>query len=205
MPEGPEIAYLAHTMQELIGQSLGKHGKVTNVLSKGKVLLIQFKHSTLVFHFGLTGWLSTDKAPWTRRTFHFSKTTLYFTDPRRFGSTRFVHDDPIPGLAPDVYEITWDEFKKRKRDGPIASLLLDQKGIVSGVGNYLRSEILYKARVSPFKTHLTDAEWRKVYLVMKSITKNILNRMVHGKPVHLSVYRHPNARKATMNGRTVWY
>ena len=36
-------------------------------------------------------------------------------------------------------------------DGPVCELLLDQR-LMNGVGNYLRAEILYRARVPPFES-----------------------------------------------------
>jgi formamidopyrimidine-DNA glycosylase len=36
-------------------------------------------------------------------------------------------------------------------DSPVCELLLDQR-LMNGVGNYLRAEILYRARVPPFES-----------------------------------------------------
>lgn len=61
-------------------------------------------------------------------------------------------------LGPDILNtrVTWRQIAARYRDPAfarktLAALLLDQ-GFVAGVGNYLRSEILFAARVAPEMT-----------------------------------------------------
>jgi formamidopyrimidine-DNA glycosylase len=207
MPEAPEITFMAHELQILVGQTYRGH-RVSKVESKGKIVLIHFEDgSALVFHFGLTGSLSTVKRRFIRKVLSFSKTKLYFVDPRRFGSVKFVRD-PLLNIAPDVYEITWHQFKSRvpmKTKRPIGIVLLDQTKIVSGIGNYLRAEILHDARVSPFKTHLSVPEYLRIFRSMKKITKKALSNLLRGIPVKTKMYQNPKARKKTLGGRTMWY
>ena len=45
----------------------------------------------------------------------------------------------------------YKENKRRKIDKPICEVLVDQKIILSGIGNYLVSEILHDSNIYPFK------------------------------------------------------
>lgn len=100
---------------------------------------------------------------------------LYYGDARNFGliqitDSRKVLDDRIDKLAPDVLKtnftdqefISWinDYLKKssKRKNVPIVKALLQQDkkdAIISGIGNYLASEILYRAKISPY-THVGD-------------------------------------------------
>ena len=84
----------------------------------------------------------------------------YFGDPRQFGSIvmttdRSVLSTLLDELGPDMLtgaEITDAEFIaafRRFNRKNISAVLLEQKA-VSGVGNYLRCEVLYLCRISPW-------------------------------------------------------
>ena len=60
-------------------------------------------------------------------------------------------------LGPDIFDenLSWKIISKRLisekfKNRQLASLFLDQK-FLAGIGNYLRSEILFEARVNPLK------------------------------------------------------
>lgn len=86
---------------------------------------------------------------------------LFFNDQRRFGTIKFVddfkkHQKKLASLGPDVLEdppIDPEIFAKRillKPQRKITEALMDQS-CVSGVGNYLKAESLYRAGVSPHR------------------------------------------------------
>jgi formamidopyrimidine-DNA glycosylase len=84
-----------------------------------------------------------------------------FVDPRRFGTvsvmTRAQLDRKIKKLGHDVLGEKWlhveefDRLVKRAGDLNVTKFLMDQTWI-SGVGNYLKAEILYASRISPHRT-----------------------------------------------------
>lgn len=99
---------------------------------------------------------------------------MFFNDTRRFGTIKFVcdqdqHDKKLNSLGPDVLEdppVDPELFAKRilhKPNRTIAEALMDQS-CVSGVGNYLRSEILYDCKVDPWRcvTDITSEEFVKL-------------------------------------------
>jgi formamidopyrimidine-DNA glycosylase len=85
---------------------------------------------------------------------------MYFVDPRHFGTLKWVRgvknlEKKLGTLGPDILEgnVSSDVFAKRLLRRPnvtIAEALMDQKTL-AGVGNYIKSEALYEAQVSPWR------------------------------------------------------
>ncbi len=109
---------------------------------------------------------------------------LYFDDSRHFGTISVCgsYEDLLnifknvgpDYLAADVtFEIFYKEIRTLRRSGKkISDFLIDQK-IFSGIGNYLRADILYQAEIAPYRhlDSLNDDEIRKLYT-------SIIDRMV---------------------------
>ena len=87
-----------------------------------------------------------------------------------------------------VKKPSFDEFKKRfkNKKGKIKQILMDQS-IVSGIGNIYSDEILFEARIHPFREikKLTNEEIKRIY----QATKKILKKAVELKGTILKVYR----------------
>lgn len=96
------------------------------------------------------------------------KYTLWFCDQRNFGNLKFVNDKSefnkkIKNLSPDLLQesFTGEELydriikfvgkSKSRMDMKIVKVLMNyqERGIGSGIGNYLSAEILYRAKLSP--------------------------------------------------------
>jgi formamidopyrimidine-DNA glycosylase len=150
-------------------------------------------------HLGLTGFWSfsegqNDRLKFTIHNENHSKTHyLYFEDDRNFGNIEFytnINDlnEKIDLLAPDSLKekytiknfVKWyNNFKnktKKREERNIVLTLLGQKkneGIVSGIGNYLVAEILYEAKISPFRTigSLSDTEIKNLGEAIQYVTK----------------------------------
>lgn len=86
---------------------------------------------------------------------------LFFNDQRRFGTIKFVadpkqHEKKLASLGPDVLEdppVDPELFAKRilkKPNRTISEALMDQS-CISGVGNYLKAEVLYRSGISPHR------------------------------------------------------
>jgi len=109
---------------------------------------------------GMTGSWGQEVVKHSRVEFKLEDGSIYFSDPRNFGTLRFVKGkDPlikkIKSLGPDVLaeELDDDIFRMRlmmRESLPVGEAILDQK-VLAGVGNYLRAEALYSARISPFR------------------------------------------------------
>jgi len=103
--------------------------------------------------------------------------TMWFCDPRHFATLTLTQEpavrmkrigpdwlaEPPPSL--ELLKSKFLEKQQRSRvDQTLPKLLMDQS-IFSGCGNYLKSEVLYRARLSPFRTPdtLLDEEWERLY------------------------------------------
>ena len=101
----------------------------------------------------MAGSLTVDEAPaprnWDRFTLEFvDGGRLALRDKRRLG--RAILEPDFSHVGPDAAEVGRDEFRKRVGRGsaPLKARLLDQ-GVISGVGNLLADEILWRARIEP--------------------------------------------------------
>jgi formamidopyrimidine-DNA glycosylase len=106
--------------------------------------------------------------------------SFYFYDQLSFGTLKAVKDDDgsmtvlkkkLSELGPDLLDskTTFDVFKTQITKGvnknkPIGNVIVNQK-LVSGVGNYLRADALWMAKISPFRkvNDVTDKEMEKLY------------------------------------------
>lgn len=130
----------------------------------------EMKHAA--FQFNIEG-----KAPFP--------TSFIYTDSRRFGNVYFSTQNLSDKLAPGaLQDSSWENFIERvskmntKRD--ILSILLDQEKIISGIGNYLAAEILYAAKISPFRAsnQISVEEWKRIFDAAKTIS--LLSYQVSG-------------------------
>jgi formamidopyrimidine-DNA glycosylase len=109
--------------------------------------------------FGLTGGWGFDQARSIKSgKFEFELEDgfkFWYYDVRNFGTMKFDPNkldlvNKIKTLAPDFLQCDdWDLKKITKYHKKIIEVLMSQKLIGSGLGNYLSVEILYRAKISP--------------------------------------------------------
>lgn len=167
--------------------------KICNVTCKGKLIFIHLKarDDTIVYlhcHLRMTGsWITTqgkysrfslnicDRITTSKIHIYLRQFTLYFDDPRRFGVVEFItHDqylDKINNIGPDLLSepVTYEQYSaslqaRTRKNMPLYRFLLEQK-YFSGIGNYLKSEIMYRSRLHPKRTlsSLTDDDRRRLF------------------------------------------
>lgn len=143
--------------------SRGKEIKLTLVpYGNGKKSANKRKPLDIVFQFGMSGRFDFDKVAEMRKHAHLNfftkdepRMVLSYVDPRRFGKWQ-VGGDWSTKRGPCVL-FEYDEFRRNVLENvknpafnkPICECLLNQK-YFNGVGNYLRSEILFRAGIPPF-------------------------------------------------------
>jgi formamidopyrimidine-DNA glycosylase len=140
--------------------------KVLDVRTKGKFMYWSFENDWYMYcTFGMTGQWSPKKGKHPALGITFvDGSEIYFNDPRHFGTIKFVKGEA--NLKKKLAELGWDPLTQdisthsdllfRKilmSPKPIGELLMDQK-IFAGVGNYIRAEALYQAKVSPWRRGL---------------------------------------------------
>jgi formamidopyrimidine-DNA glycosylase len=115
--------------------------------------------------------------------FRTSKGSLYYYDVLSFGSLKVIEGEDelnkkLKTIGPDIMEsaTTFDVFKNqilknRNLNKEIGIVLMNQK-IISGIGNYLRADILYMSKISPFRKvdKLTEKELEAIYKNAKVLT-----------------------------------
>jgi formamidopyrimidine-DNA glycosylase len=147
-----------------------------NVFSRGKLIIFEFKGLYLVSHLGMSGYWGEEKDKYCKFEIHFDNVNLYFSDIRKIGTSLtftsslddfFKKNGPCLMSAAKVKYgyinseklnqnqkiATLDIWNKcisntRIKNKPVAEFLLEQK-YVSGIGNYLRAEILYSSKIHP--------------------------------------------------------
>ena len=182
--------------------------RLRDVVKKGKVLFLIFdKNWVVIVKFGMTAWMS-DKEDEPNVIFDFGSKKLYYKDIRQFGTLTFTNDPLIilkelDKIAPDVldkstnFEMIQDRIKSTKS---MDQILMDQKIVLSGIGNIMKSEILYDAKISPKRkgSDLSIDEWKRVLSSAKKIARKILSNIQQGKDDFsniISVYEKGNDKK----------
>jgi formamidopyrimidine-DNA glycosylase len=136
-----------------IASALAGH-RFTRAHRRGKFLWVETDDGPeLGLHLGMSGRIDIDEPPapnhWDRFSIAFADGgRLALRDKRRLG--RAVIQPDYSHVGPDAADITREEFRKRmhRSRAPLKARLMDQKAI-SGVGNLLADEILWRARLSP--------------------------------------------------------
>jgi formamidopyrimidine-DNA glycosylase len=112
---------------------------------------------------------------------------IYFFDSLSFGTLKVIDDEKaltkkLNELGPDIMDdnTTVEIFTQRinkKPDGYIGNVIVNQK-LISGIGNYLRSDILWLSKVSPFRKvkTLTTTEIKNIFHSAKVLTWGEYNK-----------------------------
>ena len=134
---------------------------VTKVDCKGKFIYALFDNGYSLWNtLGMAGSWSPVPTKHSRVKLNFKEGSAYFNDIRNFGTIRVSNDssklrEKLDSLGPDMLaeDVTNNEFASRimkKSTKTIAEAIMNQS-VICGVGNYLKSESLYLARISPHR------------------------------------------------------
>ena len=167
----------------------GKY-KVKYVSSHGKKLFIKLEQSyLLVFSFSMMGkWIILIKGraipEHSAFSFRSGNNDFYFIanpdwkfkakiEVTNITKKQYIKDNKLGLDAFDIELPEWlERWKKRQSRSKIciAAALLDQS-VIAGIGNYIRSEMLYLSRIDPRKSlnMLTDDELTSLYHSMKNV------------------------------------
>lgn len=159
------VPALRYPIPEMLEQTLGGH-RLAAVSRRGKYLLLDFGHGTLMIHLGMSGSLRLVAASLpAEKHDHFDlvfaakgkQVALRLRDPRRFGAILWLQGDPLthPLLAVLGVEPLTDEFSAAWLGKELAGLaaaikptLMDSHRVV-GIGNIYASESLFRAGIDP--------------------------------------------------------
>ena len=144
---------------EVVG--VGVHGKFIYWITRNDIFL----YNTL----GMTGFWSKKKLNHSRVEIKLGNNSVFFNDQRNFGTLKFVEGrsnliQKLKSLGPDLLsqEVSDEKFVdclRKKEKWSVAKAIMDQS-VVAGVGNYVKAEALWRARVSPHRivADMSDTE-----------------------------------------------
>lgn len=170
--------------------------KLKRVYSKGKVIIFEFDNWYIISKLGLMGWWYSKEEPTWRKPhpnilFHFTNNTLTYSDTLSYGTLSFINDQntfqkEINRLGVDILAFdtiqskfieAFESLSPIQRNKPIEEILVNQHLAVCGIGNYLKSEILYAAKISPMRK-VKDITPKELQLLYKHARK-IAHRFLH--------------------------
>jgi len=153
---------------------------ITDIGSKGKLLYWRTDRGIVHFYLGLTGGFTCDVSEsFIRVRFKFSDDTeLYYTDQLKNGSIKEMnaeqHKVVVDGLGPNLIpwadaivgsnepRLTpeWELIAKMLTARPKLRLIdfMMNQHMVSGIGNYLKSDIMYEAGIHDPKVRVGDVD-----------------------------------------------
>ena len=187
--------------------------KVLNVNCHGKFIYFYFSNDTSLWcTLGMSGaWLNHDRKH-SRVKLVFDDVDVWFDDVRNFGTLKFVSD--MSKLAKKLSKLGHDPLKRdmdcsrfkelihRKKAKTIAEVLMDQS-VVAGVGNYLKAEILYAAKISPHRQclSLSDKELSRIC----KFTNEIMRTSYESGGATILTYKDENGNPGTFSRRFMVY
>lgn len=184
---------------------------------KGKFIYITFTEDNNEYYLfstlGMTGMWSSKRHKHARFVIFFDDgSELYYNDIRNFGTLKFVNDKKeltkkLKSLGPDILntEINSEGFRNRfakKQNKTIAECLMNQS-IISGVGNYLKAEILWSSKISPNRLvkDINDNEWD--VLCNNTLVQSRRSYKLGGATIES--YRQPNGKEGLYSRRFAVY
>lgn len=150
----------------------GCHGKFS--------FIIMEEEWSLWISLGMTAVWTKEKEKHSHVELVLNDGSIFFTDPRRFGTLKFVKGskqlvEKLESLGPDIMKpITDDLFMERIRafgkKKTIVEVMMDQS-VFAGIGNYIKSEALYRSKISPHRDclSLSDTELVKLKLACQEV------------------------------------
>ena len=162
-------------------------------VARGKQMLFVFSGDNwLGIHLGMSGNLRVEPTGFEPgKHDHLAlaqkSQTLVFRDARQFGRVRFHHGKKAPEWweesAPEIHSPEFSkrlmgEFVRQHSRAPIKAVLLLQSGF-PGIGNWMADEILWRARIAPWRkagalnTQKLAVLWRKVRFVSRASLRTI--------------------------------
>ena len=212
--------------REIKGIDIFKRGIVDEVENKGKFVYIILHNGVAIWiTLGLSGVLTEHKDKYARIKFNTDCGYFYLNDVRNFGTITISSvkslERKLNTLGPDPLHdrFSYKEFKERylrqRQNQKIGDVLLKQD-LVSGIGNYLRAEILYRARVSPHckLKDIPESYLKKIYGLIYSVAKESYKHQTkHGLHTYdFKVYKKrfdpkgkPVIGEPFKNKRTMWW
>lgn len=200
MPEGPTIKHFSRRLKRFVGKTVteasgyGEMDKsaivnlpLKNVETFGKNLIFVFKDFFVTAHFGLFGSMVVNDRKKVNASFalHFadSEINFYVTKIKLFkGKPEDHFNFKTDALKPEFdADFVLNEVIEKHSEQMIGDVLMDQN-IFTGVGNIIRIEVLYHAKIHPESIIKNIPEKKLIFLIKMVVdySEEFLNLMKTG-------------------------
>lgn len=176
--------------------------RISSIDVKGKFMYFTFDNGWYLFNtFGMSGQWSPipGKHPCLIIQFEDGEEEIIFNDPRHFGTIKFTNNKK--DLTDKLNDLGWDPMQmslennfnfivsKLSRSSKTISENLMNQTIFAGVGNYIKAESLYRAKISPWRNscHLTNDEIK--YLCQAVV--DVMNESYQHQGATIQTYKTP--------------
>ena len=173
----------------------------------------------LLSTYGMTGgWRIARAADCSHPSFQFifehgnSRAALTFDDQRHFGTLKFIRsavelDHKLASLGPDMLAeqpdaLAFAQRLLRRCSKTLVESLMDQS-TVSGVGNYVKAEALWRARLSPHRTVGSLAA--EEFVALRDAIVDVMTTSYALGGATIATYRDPNGVQGTATSRFACY
>jgi len=203
--------YTRHPLPEGFDNLLSKlPSKIESIKNKGKFIYITLKDNSILGIKLNYGHLVSELDKHCHIEITTSKGIFYIDDVRNFATLSILNKDTLQEqlnkIGTDLLNenVSLKEFTEKVKKHPRMKIgmFLIKQDYFSGVGNYVRCEALYIAKISPFRLNkdLSEIEIKDIY----DATLYILNKAFsclknHGKHIIKKVYD----QKITTNNEEV--
>lgn len=183
MPEGPSILFLKNKLQRFKGKTVSEasgysemdksaidHVKILDIETYGKNLFFVFKDFFVGVHLGLFGSMLVNKRKKVNASFalHFPHSEINFY----VASTKMYQGKPSDhfNFKTDILNKSFDgeyvlkTLQEVYTEKMIGDVLMEQE-LFTGVGNIIRIESLYRAKIHPESLVKDIPEKKLVYLI----------------------------------------
>lgn len=157
---------------------------VIDVKVKGKFIYVMFHDGSFLWNtLGMSGRWTIREETHNRLVFELDDgSRIWFNDQRNFGTLKFGAlevdtNKKLASLGLDLLNedhdfITFRKRLKRKKNlkKTLAEVMMDQSNL-AGVGNYIKAEALYRARLSPHRNceSLTNDDLQKLQIAVQDV------------------------------------
>lgn len=176
---------------------------ISRIYRAGKSIIWELSNSnSIIFHLRMTGKFiinqqNQDKEKHTMFVLSTEKGQIAFVDIRKFATVDIIETKKLNtnkylqniGIDPTTEEFSYNTFEKIISSSPKKTskqFLLEQNKLV-GIGNIYASEILFKAKISPYRLIKTLS--KPETLLLYSSVKNILADAIQLRGTTFSDYR----------------
>lgn len=183
--------------------------KIEEINNKGKFIFIKLKDN---YNIGIKlnyAHLVDHNGKHSNIQFKTSKGSFYIEDLRNFGTISVLEDydldKTLQKIGPDLLhdKISFEEYQEIMNKHPrmkIGQFLNEQK-YFSGVGNYIRSEVCYEAKISPYRLikNMNNIQKKELFKHLMKVIHKAFELLFQGKKYPMKVYK----QKMTPSGEKV--